>query len=343
VAQDGVQLDGVNYGNSQNPNLLLAAGNRADLLVKAPTTPGQYVLLALQARSRCETLPANQVPTIPTPPTPVLPNGTPICGPVPPQPPTLPTPLLTVNVTGAPAAGNQAQFIPAAQLQASFPPFLKDIADNEVKATKTVVFESTPTSGGPPFTTHTIDGHKFDGNVGEVVLLNTVEEWKVVNQTVNGAVQGGKVVRTDPPGVVDHPFHIHINPFQIVEFFDPNEVLPGTSTYKYVFALSTQPPPPIQQGQCLLFIDKPETWKPCTSAPKTNLIWWDVFSIPSARAVFINNNTQSVTVPGYFKMRSRFVDFAGQYVMHCHILAHEDRGMMTVVEVVPFTTAYSHQ
>jgi FtsP/CotA-like multicopper oxidase with cupredoxin domain len=50
-----------------------------------------------------------------------------------------------------------------------------------------------------------------------------------------------------------------------------------------------------------------------------------------------------VTVPGYFKMRSRFVDYAGQYVLHCHILAHEDRGMMTVVEVVPFTTPYSHQ
>jgi len=28
-------------------------------------------------------------------------------------------------------------------------------------------------------------------------------------------------------------------------------------------------------------------------------------------------------------MRSRFVDYTGQYVMHCHILAHEDRGMMT--------------
>jgi FtsP/CotA-like multicopper oxidase with cupredoxin domain len=59
--------------------------------------------------------------------------------------------------------------------------------------------------------------------------------------------------------------------------------------------------------------------------------------------VFYNNNTQEVTVPGYFKMRSRFVDYAGQYVLHCHILAHEDRGMMTVVEVVPFTTPYSHQ
>jgi len=56
-----------------------------------------------------------------------------------------------------------------------------------------------------------------------------------------------------------------------------------------------------------------------------------------------NLTGQQVVIPGYFRMRSRFVDFTGQYVMHCHILAHEDRGMMTVVEVVPFTTAYSHQ
>jgi hypothetical protein len=32
-------------------------------------------------------------------------------------------------------------------------------------------------------------------------------------------------------------------------------------------------------------------------------------------------------------MRSRFVDFPGVYVLHCHILAHEDRGMMTIVAV----------
>ena len=52
---------------------------------------------------------------------------------------------------------------------------------------------------------------------------------------------------------------------------------------------------------------------------------------------------QQLIAAGYFKMRSRFVDFTGTYVIHCHILAHEDRGMMTVVEVVPFTTPYSHR
>ncbi len=32
-------------------------------------------------------------------------------------------------------------------------------------------------------------------------------------------------------------------------------------------------------------------------------------------------------------MRSRFVDYPGYYVLHCHILAHEDRGMMATVHV----------
>jgi FtsP/CotA-like multicopper oxidase with cupredoxin domain len=31
--------------------------------------------------------------------------------------------------------------------------------------------------------------------------------------------------------------------------------------------------------------------------------------------------------------RSRFIDFTGPYVMHCHILAHEDLGMMQGVTV----------
>jgi FtsP/CotA-like multicopper oxidase with cupredoxin domain len=339
TAQDGVQFAGTNYQNSTNPQLLIAPGNRVDLLVKAPSvlTPSDqpYTLMIQQARSRCETLPKADVPTIPTSP------PSPICS------PELPAPLLTVEIAGPAATGNQTQFIPPAQLQASFPSFLNDIPASDVKASKTVVFDSNPTNGTPG-AMHTIDGHKFDGNVGQVVMLNTVEEWKIVNRTVNGGIQppnppttpNPTIVTTDPPGVVDHPFHIHINPFQIVEFFDPNEVLPGTATAKYIFEGKAQ------TGQCLLDITNPETWKPCGNGPQINLVWWDVFPIPSARAVFAGVGTTNPTmtlVPGYFKMRSRFVDYSGQYVIHCHILAHEDRGMMTIVEVVPFTTAYSHK
>jgi FtsP/CotA-like multicopper oxidase with cupredoxin domain len=42
-------------------------------------------------------------------------------------------------------------------------------------------------------------------------------------------------------------------------------------------------------------------------------------------------------------MRSRFVDYPGFYVMHCHILVHEDRGMMFTVEVTrPKPTLVTH-
>jgi suppressor of ftsI len=33
-------------------------------------------------------------------------------------------------------------------------------------------------------------------------------------------------------------------------------------------------------------------------------------------------------------MRIRFTDFTGRFVYHCHILVHEDGGMMGVVDVV---------
>lgn len=34
-------------------------------------------------------------------------------------------------------------------------------------------------------------------------------------------------------------------------------------------------------------------------------------------------------------IRAPFDDFTGKYVFHCHILNHEDNGMMALVDVVP--------
>ena len=39
---------------------------------------------------------------------------------------------------------------------------------------------------------------------------------------------------------------------------------------------------------------------------------------------------------GRVVFRSRFPDYVGTYVNHCHVLQHEDNGMMQVVEVTPF-------
>ena len=41
----------------------------------------------------------------------------------------------------------------------------------------------------------------------------------------------------------------------------------------------------------------------------------------------------SPEAPTSITFRTRFTDFTGVFVMHCHILAHEDMGMMQLVEV----------
>jgi FtsP/CotA-like multicopper oxidase with cupredoxin domain len=227
--------------------------------------------------------------------------------------------LFWVDVSGAPSA---MQLIPKDKL-APLPPYLADITDKEVAGhTRTMVFAS-----GPPnsLVQQTINGRQFSetnrSNWVDINKLDSAEEWTVANET------------SFQP--IDHPFHIHINPFQVTEVFDPNQLITEANSsapvFKYVFDKTT----PLQPGQCYVNPFDKSTWKPCDSKPATQLIWWDTFPIPSARAAtgFTDPAGKTVIVAGHFKMRTRFVDFPGVFVMHCHILAHEDRGMMTVVAV----------
>jgi FtsP/CotA-like multicopper oxidase with cupredoxin domain len=286
IAQDGVQFADNNYQASKNQPFLMAAGNRADLLVKAPASPGTYPVLVKHDVDPTD-----------------LPSAFPVV-------------LMQIRVRSdiPPATGNRLKFIPAAPAQ---PPFLTNITDAEVAnqagRPRVITFASTSPGQGA---SHTINGHKFeDGDTPIAVTLDAVEEWKIVNETYG------------PP--ISHPFHIHINPFQIVEVFDPNATVTnssGRTVPKYVFS----DPPPDPTTQCYLNLQDESTFKDCHNPPvdpAKPLIWWDVFPIPSGKV------QAGTKIPGYFRMRSRFVDFAGQYVLHCHILAHEDRGMMAIVQV----------
>lgn len=115
--------------------------------------------------------------------------------------------------------------------------------------------EMTPGMG----MTFTFNGKAFDPNrVDTQVRLNTVEDWELVN--------------VDPDGM-DHPFHLHINPFQVVS----------------------------RNG-------KPELYR----------AWKDTVLVKG-------NETVRIRIP--------FRDFAGKAVYHCHILDHEDLGMMGIVEM----------
>lgn len=253
TAQDGVQFDPKNYNpavtnasfpvpaSSTAPFGSLAAGNRVDLLVQAPSSPGKFnvtfggtVLLTVDVRQ--------------DPNTPVIPN---------------PMPFPT-----------QQEFPP-------LPGFLWDLKFNDVRVKRDLHFASSPTPY-PPATfpipsTHTIDGKQYDGQIDQTMQLGGTELWTIYNDNANGAA---------------HPFHIHVNPFQVVEIMDPK-----------------------QNGGKPMQLPAP--W-----------IWWDNFAIPPG---------------GYFKMLTKFVDFTGMFVLHCHLLDHEDRGMMQLVQVVSNMTTMQHK
>ena len=184
--------------NQRDQSFLLMAGNRADLLVKAPDKP-------CANPADCNVMVKNEVDPLDLPAQQAL-------------------TLFSVRVAADPTialTANQKNFIPNAP---TFPLFLTDIADNEVTGTKQITFHSDASQGQVQ---HMINGKQFDGEVGAVVLLNQVEEWKIVNETYGGRI-------------VSHPFHIHINPFQIVEVFSPNDTLPdpkkpNATIPKYIF------------------------------------------------------------------------------------------------------------
>lgn len=66
--------------------------------------------------------------------------------------------------------------------------------------------------------------------------------------------------------------------------------------------------------------------------------WYqDVVNIPAGKFDANNNLLEA----GQVVMRTRPLDYTGTYVFHCHILNHEDRGMMTLVNTLPNVPVYS--
>ncbi|AFY70015.1 Bilirubin oxidase [Thalassoporum mexicanum PCC 7367] len=88
------------------------------------------------------------------------------------------------------------------------------------------------------------------------VKLGTVEDWELINN-----------------GVMDHPFHLHVNPFQVISRND---------------------------------------------VPEPYQAWRDTVLVRAGETV---------------RIRIPFRDFAGKTVYHCHILDHEDMGMMGNLEI----------
>lgn len=252
TAQDGVQFSPTNYTGQPYLNgvvspsgLVLAAGNRADVLVKAPTTTG--------------TVPFKSGNTI----------------------------LFFVNVTGSAVTPDKT----FPDTWPEMPKYLLDLptpGPYDIKNPGSPVkfqWEAGRSKPGPrPDPPHFMINDKQFGETGEVVdqcmPQNGLQDWVLENYT----------------SVIPHPFHIHINPFQVIQIDTPT----GPNTYS-------------------------------SYIPKHNFIWQDVIAIPPA----IIDTTGTQITPGRVRIRQTYPDFHGTFVLHCHILAHEDRGMMQLVRIVP--------
>ena len=294
TALDGVQLAPANYGQESNRNtgFLLSAGNRADLLVRAPEAEGDIAVLAAGTISRVAT--------------------------------DKPLTLFTVRVSRDPKRQNPdpPMTFPSEAEFPLLPTFLADIDPSTIHTRRELVFDTVslsapnapvnpaPHRGRPR--EHTINGELFGNDIDQAMVLDTAEEWTIVNGTASPAIA--------------HPFHIHVNPFQVIAVFDPND-----PAYQF-----SDP-----AGPCYVNPSDRATWKPCRATELTAPYQWrDTFAIPAARQ---DSATGDRKVNGHFVMRSRFADYTGQFVMHCHILGHEDRGMMQMVAVVSKAPLGSHR
>ncbi len=152
--------------------------------------------------------------------------------------------LATLAVAGAPQDGR----LPDALVR---PPAIPPDAPHGTD--RTLVF-SGDISGKP--VKFYIDGKQFDATrTDQTVKVGTWEDLTLVNKDV-----------------FQHPFHIHVNPFMVIE----------------------------QNGVAV-----------------ADPVWWDTIRLPSRG---------SVKVRMYFRP-----DVTGLTVYHCHILPHEDNGMMGTI------------
>jgi FtsP/CotA-like multicopper oxidase with cupredoxin domain len=275
TAQDGVQFSPTNYQNQPFLNGKVPAGGLAE--------PGGLVLAGA---NRADLL--VQAPT--TPGVYAFVNGKPT-GTT--EPPT----LFFVEVTKGPAVNLPNGAFPTAW--AEMPKFLNDLpppGPNDIPNPNSPVKFQWEAGRVKPFRApdpphYMINDHQF-GNppkIDQCMPLNGLQDWILENDTT-----------------VAHPFHIHINPFQVVEIDTPS-------------LKDSSKPPDDDNIQYSVY------------KPTDNFLWQDVIALPLA---VISSDGKQIW-PGKITIRQTYLDFTGTYVLHCHILAHEDRGMMELVRVVP--------
>jgi spore coat protein A, manganese oxidase len=156
-----------------------------------------------------------------------------------------------------------------------------------------------------------LNGLKFDDPVTETPVVGSVEDWVIINNTVDM-----------------HPIHLHLVDFQVIE---KGSVQAGT----YHPREGGGPPDP--NGLVLVPDAEPGAGTLVAgSAPGNSHYRLQPEEMGRKDTVRVPPADEFAGSQGYVKIRARF-DILGTYMWHCHILAHEDHEMMRPFRVVPAT------
>jgi FtsP/CotA-like multicopper oxidase with cupredoxin domain len=180
-------------------------------------------------------------------------------------------------------AGVATAFVEGQALGA-YTPFV-DLSGKAPDVTRNILISggflnSMASTADPKAFVYAFDGGAFPNVPLIQPRLDSVEEWRFTNHNND-----------------EHPIHVHVNDFQVTEYFDPTT------------GLRTGP---------------------------------DKFSIDNANAPAPTMGPdESVIQPGILAIRTRFDEYTGLYVMHCHRLNHEDNGLMALINVIPAVSTYA--
>lgn len=162
-----------------------------------------------------------------------------------------------------------------------------------------------------------INDHVFPNGPLIISMIGTMESWNLKNWNWGGpsVANGGYMV--------GHPFHIHVNDYQVEE---SDTELPDKRNLEDVTMLNASG---YHYADASGTIQKLDPYAG-TFTP-----------IPEAFEYTSDFYKNGLFTTGYndTNIRMLFQDFLGTYVHHCHLLEHEDAGMMQVVTVIENTNS----
>jgi L-ascorbate oxidase len=148
-----------------------------------------------------------------------------------------------------------------------------EITQQEIEASALPVVPIEFNISGTPPTVYEVNGQSYQPDrIDQTLILGKAQTWRLSS------------------ALASHPFHIHVNPFQVVSV--RKKGADGKPTG-----------PEISDGQYAGMLG---TWKD---------------------TLFVQSDVVIET-------RTRYQRYIGEFVLHCHILDHEDQGMMQNVQIV---------